>query len=143
MALLHVNFFSDVLRMSAEMDVLLPQQTNGQIGMEGRAADGKYKTVYLLHGMCDDQTVWQRRTSIERYVSRLGIAVVMPTTHLGFYTDTTYGMKYWTFLSKELPKVCREFFPRMSEKREDTLAAGLSMGGYGAWKLAPGAGETF
>ena len=41
MALLHVNFFSDVLRMSAEMDVLLPQQTNGQIGMEGRAADGK------------------------------------------------------------------------------------------------------
>ena len=48
MALLHVNFFSDVLRMSAEMDVLLPQQTNGQIGMEGRAADGKYKTVYLL-----------------------------------------------------------------------------------------------
>ncbi len=143
MALLHVNFFSDVLRMSAEMDVLLPQQTNGQIGMEGRAADGKYKTVYLLHGMSDDQTVWQRRTSIERYVSRLGIAVVMPTTHLGFYTDTTYGMKYWTFLSKELPKVCREFFPRMSEKREDTLAAGLSMGGYGAWKLALGAGETF
>ena len=143
MALLHVDFFSDVLGMCMDMDVILPQQTSGQIGMEGKASDGRYKTMYLLHGMSDDQTIWQRRTAIERYVSQLGIAVVMPTTHLAFYTDTTYGMKYWTFISQELPKICREFFPRMSDRREDTLAAGLSMGGYGAWKLALRAGETF
>ncbi|GFI44878.1 carbohydrate acetyl esterase/feruloyl esterase [Lachnospiraceae bacterium] len=143
MALLHVDFFSDVLGMSMNMDVILPQQTTWQIGMEGKGADGRYKTVYLLHGMSDDQTIWQRRTSIERYVSKLGIAVVMPTTHLGFYTDTTYGMDYWTFISKELPKICREFFPQMSDKREDTLAAGLSMGGYGAWKLGLRQSDTF
>lgn len=143
MALLHVDFFSEILGMSTSMDVLLPQQTQGQIGMEGKADKGQYKTMYLLHGMSDDQTIWQRRTSIERYVSKLGIAVVMPTTHLGFYTDTTYGMRYWTFVSEELPRVCREFFPRMSEKREDTLAAGLSMGGYGAWKLGLRASDTF
>lgn len=143
MALMHVDFFSDVLGMSMNMDVILPQQTKGQIGMEGKAAGGQYKTMYLLHGMSDDQTIWQRRTSIERYVSRLGIAVVMPTTHLGFYTDTTYGMKYWTFISEELPCICREFFPRMSERKEDTLAAGLSMGGYGAWKLGLRSCDTF
>ena len=143
MALLHVDFFSDVLGMCMDMDVILPQQTSGQIGMEGKAGDGRYKTMYLLHGMSDDQTIWQRRTSIERYVSQLGIAVVMPTTHLAFYTDTTYGMKYWTYISQELPKICREFFPRMSDRKEDTLAAGLSMGGYGAWKLALRAPETF
>lgn len=143
MALMHVNFFSDVLGMSVNMDVIIPQQTRGQIGMEGKAGDGQYKTMYLLHGMSDDQTIWQRRTSIERYVSRLGIAVVMPTTHLAFYTDTTYGMRYWTFVSEELPRICQEFFPRMSDKREDRLAAGLSMGGYGAWKLGLGASDTF
>ncbi len=143
MALMHVNFFSDVLGMCMNMDVIIPQQTKGQIGMEGRAGTGRYKTMYLLHGMSDDQTIWQRRTSIERYVSKLGIAVVMPTTHLAFYTDTTYGMKYWTFISQELPAICREFFPRMSDKKEDTLAAGLSMGGYGAWKLGLGASQTF
>ena len=143
MALMHVDFFSDVLGMSMNMDVILPQKTSRQIGMEGRAENGQYKTMYLLHGMSDDQTTWQRRTSIERYVSRLGIAVVMPTTHLGFYTDTTYGMRYWTFISEELPRICREFFPRMSQKREDMLAAGLSMGGYGAWKLGLRAGDTF
>ena len=143
MALMHVDFFSDVLGMSMNMVVILPQQTRGQIGMEGKAECGQYKTMYLLHGMSDDQTIWLRRTSIERYVSSLGIAVVMPTTHLGFYTDTIYGMKYWTFISEELPRICREFFPRMSDKREDTLAAGLSMGGYGAWKLGLRAGGTF
>lgn len=143
MALLHVDFFSDVLGMSMNMDVILPQQTSGQIGMEGKSGCGKYKTLYLLHGMSDDQTIWQRRTSIERYVSKLGIAVVMPTTHLAFYTDTTYGMRYWTFISEELPRICRSFFPQMSERPEDTLAAGLSMGGYGAWKLGLGASSTF
>ena len=143
MALMHVDFFSDVLGMSMNMDVILPQQTRGQIGMEGKMGDGRYKTMYLLHGMSDDQTTWQRRTSIERYVSELGIAVVMPTTHLAFYTDTAYGMNYWTFISEELPRICREFFPRMSERREDTLAAGLSMGGYGAWKLGLRASHTF
>ncbi len=143
MALLHVEFFSEVLGMCTSMDVLLPQQTQGQIGMESKASSEPYKTMYLLHGMSDNQTTWQRRTSIERYVSKLGIAVVMPTTHLGFYTDTTYGLRYWTFISEELPRVCREFFPRMSSKREDTLAAGLSMGGYGAWKLGLRAHDTF
>ncbi len=143
MALLHVDFFSTVLGMSMNMDVILPQQTWGQIGMEGMCAEGKYKTMYLLHGMSDDQTIWQRRTSVERYAAKLGIAVVMPTTHLAFYTDTTYGMKYWTFISRELPEICRTFFPQMSDKPEDTLAAGLSMGGYGAWKLGLGASQTF
>ena len=143
MALMHVDFFSDILGMSVNMDVILPQQTHGQIGMEGVGAGEQYKTMYLLHGMSDDHTIWQRRTSIERYVSDLGIAVVMPTTHLAFYTDTTYGMRYWTFLSEELPAICREFFPRMSRKREDTLAVGLSMGGYGAWKMGLRASDTF
>lgn len=143
MALLHVNFFSDVLGMCVNMDVILPQQTNGQIGMESTAKKGKYKTLYLLHGMSDDHTIWQRRTSIERYVSKLGIAVVMPTTHLGFYTDTSYGMRYYTYIAEELPKICREFFPQMSDKREDNLVAGLSMGGYGAWKIGLRASNTF
>lgn len=138
MALLHVNFFSEVLGMCMEMDVILPQETNRLIGMDSAVSTKTYKTMYLLHGLSDDHTIWQRRTSIERYVSELGIAVVMPTTHRAFYTDTTYGLKYWTFISEELPKICHEFFPRMSEKREDNLVAGLSMGGYGAWKMALG-----
>ena len=39
MALLHVNFFSNVLGMCMDMDVILPQKTHGQIGMEGQGAE--------------------------------------------------------------------------------------------------------
>ena len=67
----------------------------------------------------------------------------MPTTQLGWYTDMHIGYKWWTYISKELPAICRSFFPYMSDKREDTFAAGLSMGGYGAFKAALGAPETF
>ena len=134
MALLHVDFFSDALGMCTAMDVILPEKTRGQIGMEGRGAEGKCPTLYLLHGMSDDHTIWQRRTSIERYVADKALAVVMPTTHLGWYTDMYIGYKYWTFISQELPAICRRFFPMMSDRREDTFAAGLSMGGYGAFK---------
>ncbi len=143
MALMHIDFYSQVLNLCMNMDVILPQRTHKLPNIDRNLVDGKFKTMYLLHGMTEDHTIWQRRTSIERYADNLGIAVVMPSTHLGFYTDTTYGMNYWTFISKELPKVCREFFPQLSERREDTLAAGLSMGGYGAWKLALGASDTF
>ena len=143
MALIHCDFFSDVLGMCAEMDVILPEETKGQIGMEGTRKDGKYPTLYLLHGMSDDHTIWQRRTSIERYVADYGIAVVMPSTQLGWYTDMYMGHKWWTYISKELPAICRSFFPYMSDKREDTFAAGLSMGGYGALKCGLSAPETF
>lgn len=142
MALMHVDFFSNVLGMCTQMDVILPQQTTGQIGMEGTAGS-TFPTLYLLHGMSDDQTIWQRRTSIERYVSDLGIAVVMPTTHLAWYTDTQYGYRYFDYISRELPEICRSFFKGMSDRREDTFVAGLSMGGYGAMKLGLRASETF
>ena len=143
MALLHVDFFSDVLGMCAEMDVILPERTRGQIGMEGKRGEGKYPVLYLLHGMSDDHTIWQRRTSIERYAADYGIAVVMPSTQLGWYTDMQIGLPWFTYITQELPAICRSFFPNMSEKREDTFVAGLSMGGYGALKCALRAPETY
>ncbi len=143
MALLHVDFFSHVLGMEMQMDVILPEATRGQIGMEARDDGGDWQTLYLLHGMSDDHTIWQRRTSIERYAADKGIAVVMPTTHLGWYTDMYRGLKYFSFAAVELPKICRQMFPRMSRRREDTFAAGLSMGGYGALKFGLRAPETF
>ena len=129
MALLHVNFFSDVLGMSMNMDVILPQETKGQIGMKGRTREGKIPSLYLLHGMSDDHTIWQRRTSIERYVSQMGIAVIMPCVHLSFYTNMVHGLPYWDYISEELPSLCQNFFPQLSARPEDNFAAGLSIGG--------------
>ena len=135
MALMRCDFFSDVLGLSTSMTVVLPQRTTGQIGMSGSGRDGDLPTLYLLHGLSDDDTTWTRRTSIERYVADLGIAVVMPQVHRSFYTDEVWGRPYWTFVADELPAIARGFF-RLSSRPSETYVAGLSMGGYGAFKLA-------
>jgi S-formylglutathione hydrolase FrmB len=126
------------------MKAIIPQKTgSAQIGMGGvKKRQKKYPVLYLLHGMSDDHSIWIRRTSVERYVSDLGLIVIMPAAAISFYTDMAHGSRYWTFLSEELPEIVRAFFPA-SEKREDNFAAGLSMGGYGAFKLALRKPESF
>ncbi len=135
MALIQCDFFSNVLGLSMSMNVILPQDTNRQIGMEGKTRDGKLPCLYLLHGLSDDHSIWLRRTSIERYVADKAIAVVMPAAHKSWYCDLKTGDRYWEYISEEVPQLTREFFP-ISDKREDNFVAGLSMGGYGAFKLA-------
>ena len=49
--------------------------------------------------------------------------------------DMKYGLKYFTYISDELPNICKSVF-NISAKREDTAVIGASMGGYGALKCA-------
>ena len=133
MALMQVDFFSETLGFACQANVILPQKEQG-IGVEGSASAEKYPVLWLLHGASDDHTIWLRRTSIERYVANLGLAVVMPNAHLSSYSNMVHGPRYFDFLTDELPQIMREFFP-LSDKRENNFVAGLSMGGYGALKL--------
>ncbi|MBL7254417.1 alpha/beta hydrolase [Paractinoplanes lichenicola] len=131
MALIHVDFSAESLDLATSMTVVLPQ--------EGATPP---PVLYLLHGLTDDHTAWTRYTSIERYAYDHNLAVVMPQVHRSFYADEAYGMKFWTFLSDELPGLVHRFF-RVSDKREQTYVAGLSMGGYGAFKWALRRPEQF
>jgi len=136
MAFLELKFFSEVLGLETAVNVILPQKsTEGQIGTVNRTVNGRYKCLYLLHGLSNDHTSWCRRTSIECYAAKHGICVVMPNAEASFYTDMKYGKKYYTYIAKELPQLICQFF-NVSDKREDTFIAGLSMGGYGALKIA-------
>jgi S-formylglutathione hydrolase FrmB len=132
MILNEVNFFSETLGLLSSMYVLLPQR---KLEDANNKRKPKYRTLYLLHGHSDDHTAWQRWTSIERYAEGLNLAVVMPAVHLSYYTDMAHGGKYWQFISEEVPAVTRDLFP-LSSERKDNFVAGLSMGGYGAFKLA-------
>ena len=142
MALFHIQFHSEALRMAASLDVIIPQKSNTLIGME-TAAEEKCKTLYLLHGLSDDQTIWQRRTSIERYAAEKNLAVVMPCAAKSWYTDMVHGDAYQTYITKEVPAYCRSVFRCMSARREDNFVAGLSMGGYGALKMALSSPDEF
>lgn len=136
MALIELKFFSRMLCMQTEVYVVVPQRsTAGEIGINGEKSGKEYKCLYLLHGLSDDHTTWLRRTSIERYATEYGICVVMPCGARSFYTDMKYGMKYFSYITEELPGIIGEFL-HVSTRREDTYIAGNSMGGYGALKAA-------
>ena len=125
MALLHCELSSETLRMATAVDVILPDK--------GTLSEAR--TVYLLHGLTDDQTGWTRYTAVERYARERGIAVVLPAVQRSFYTDMAYGPPYFTYVSEELPALCRRMFG-LSAEREKNYVFGLSMGGYGAMKCA-------
>lgn len=132
MALVNMDFFSYYLGMDTPMTVLLPERRGFEPKLE---PDKKYPVLYLLHGHADDNTAWIRKSNIEMLVRDFGIIVVMPTAHRSFYTNSRHGHAYSDYLTKELPVVIANLF-HVSARREDTYIAGLSMGGYGAIKLA-------
>ena len=49
---------------------------------------------------------------------------------------------YGAFVGEELPRIMRAMFP-LSQKREDTFIAGLSMGGFGALRNGFKYSDTF
>jgi putative tributyrin esterase len=131
MILSQTNFFSDVLTTRCTMNVILPQRKLSDPHDKVRPP---FKVLYLLHGHSDDHSAWMRWSSIERHVEDLNLAVIMPAVENSFYTDMVHGGKFFTFLTEELPAVVHDLFP-LSTERADTFVAGLSMGGYGAFKL--------
>jgi S-formylglutathione hydrolase FrmB len=134
MAFIQCDFFAHSLGLCTSLNVILPQPAPPKPGQWGVKTE-PYRVLWLLHGMSDDHTIWQRRTSIERYADACGMAVVMPAVARSCYTDMASGLAYWTYVSEELPAVARSLFP-LSAQRADNFVAGLSMGGYGAFKLA-------
>ncbi len=131
MATLQCEFYSEVLRKICDMNVIMPQKPKNKPVNGCRL----YPVVYLLHGLLGDYSTWCRRSSIERYVENYEAIIVMPSGERSFYTDMVTGYNYCTMITEELPAIVQNMFP-VSPKREDTFVAGLSMGGYGALKLA-------
>lgn len=132
MAFFNSYFKSAVLEQEVCFNAIIPEACD----------ENNIKALYLLHGLSDNHTNWMRKTCIERYANEAKIAVIMPNVDRSFYTDMKYGRDYFTYVSEELIDYTRKIF-KLSHKREDTFIAGLSMGGYGAYKIALRKPEKF
>lgn len=125
MAIFRGTIRSKSLDMDTGLTVALPYDRPAQ------DQQAPCKVVYLLHGMSENNEAWTRFSNVERYARDLGLALVMPEVQRSFYIDALSGLRYFTYVTEELTALCSEMF-RISDKREDTAVAGLSMGGYGA-----------
>lgn len=127
MAYFSGTIISEPLKMQTSLNVVIPDNINTQ--------KEKYKVVYLLHGLSDNCSAWLQNTQVSLLANDYNIVFVMPEVQRSFYTDMKNGLKYFTYVSEELPKICQKLF-NVSDKREDNFVMGLSMGGYGALKCA-------
>ena len=119
-----VHWRSEVLAKQTTMQVILPSV--------GRPP---YAAFYLLHGLGDDSTIWLRRTRVEMYARALPLIVVMPDGYRGFYTDQAEGPAYGRHFGLEIPEFVERTFPARPARGARAIG-GLSMGGYGALRVA-------
>ncbi len=130
MALFRIDHVPETIKVNLPLNIILPDP-----GKMGGVPVSERKVLYLLHGLSDDASAWQRFTSIETYALTCGLVVVMPSVGRSFYIDLPNGQKYFTYLTEELPRYLADVFG-LSPGRESTYIAGTSMGGYGAMKAA-------
>jgi putative tributyrin esterase len=120
---------STLMRREMPYRVLLPS---------GPAAGREsYPVLYLLHGLFGSCDNWLELTKIAEYADGRNIAIVMPEGGDGWYTDSASveSDRYESYFTSELAPKIERLFPVATERRKRGIA-GLSMGGYGAFKFA-------
>lgn len=130
MALIRLDHVPETTGVNAPLNIILPDP-----GKIKNVPVRDRKVLYLLHGLSDDGSAWQRYSSIETYANAYGLVVIIPSAGRSFYVDQPNGQAYFTYIVEELPRYINDVF-HLSPRREDTFIAGNSMGGYGAFKAA-------
>jgi len=142
MAFIQMNMFSESLMRTVNVNVILPADKLHFPG-EPETDPRPFRTLYLLHGVFGSQVDWVNGTNIQRYAEEKDLCVVMPAGENMFYVDQEASHAlYGQFVGQELVALTRKMFP-LSDRREDTFIAGLSMGGYGALRNGLKYSDTF
>jgi len=98
---------------------------------------GRFPVLYLLHGLYGDYLNWDTRTNLEHYAQRYKLIIVMPDADDSWYTNSAADAKdkFEDYIAKDLMVEIDNKF-RTLRDRHSRAIAGLSMGGYGALKIA-------
>jgi putative tributyrin esterase len=122
------SFRSDSLGRDGHYRILLPIDYS---------RGGRFPVLYLLHGLYGDDRNWETRTGLKNYARNLPLLIVMPDADDSWYTNsaTVPQDKFEDFIAKDLIAEIDGKYRTIRERRGRAIA-GLSMGGYGAVKMA-------
>jgi S-formylglutathione hydrolase FrmB len=126
------HFNASVLGRSWTYEVYLPK--------DYAQSDRRYPVIYLLHGYNDVPTSWADKAGIVEMADRMiaeGVLspciLVMPSAGRSWYIDGPEKMET-AFIEDLIPQIDSHY--RTRHDRSGRMVAGLSMGGYGAMRLA-------
>ena len=104
---------------------------------EYESSQRRYPVLYLLHGLGGDYRDWTTRSNLAEYSRTLPLIIVMPDGRNSWYTNAldTPADRFEDYILTDLQAdVVRKY--RTINSRYGRTIAGLSMGGYGALKMA-------
>jgi S-formylglutathione hydrolase FrmB len=124
-----VRFESKLVGKSLPYIVILPVDYHS-------STTTRYPVLYLMHGLGGHYTDWTTRTNVADYAAQYRLIIVTPEGNDSWYIDSA-GVptdKYESYILNELvPDVDARY--RTIQSRYGRAIAGLSMGGYGAFKF--------
>jgi S-formylglutathione hydrolase FrmB len=129
-----VTFHSAALGRDMQYRVIFPKAV---------APGQRLPAVYLLHGRGDNFRDWSNSGNVSPFAER-GLVLVMPEGDSSYYTNS-FGHpqdRYEDYITEDLIHDVESRFP-VAAGRQSRAIAGVSMGGYGAVKLALRRPELF
>lgn len=129
-----VTFRSASLNRDMQYRVVLPASI---------AAGARLPVVYLLHGFPGNCRDWSNYTDAAKFAER-GVIIVMPHGDDSYYVNATERPqdRYEDYIVNDLIADVESKFPAATG-RTNRAIAGISMGGFGAVKLALSHPELF
>ncbi len=129
MAFISSNFYSAKLGQEVDIELYLPNDYTSKTGIIQPQA-----IVYFLHGLSRSQKYFKELSATNRYARDNQLAIVYVSAPQSWYSDMVHGMNYYSYITEELPLLLKSMYG-LEFPREKTFLAGLSMGGYGTWKI--------
>ncbi len=138
MSLLQFDYESQYTHGNTMATVIVPDRPRNMEAGEFYGSGKKYRVLWLLHGTYGDNMDWVRRSMLEVYARERELIVVCPRDWNADYTEWkgfADGFDAYRAITEELVPMIHNWLPA-SSKPEDNVVCGLSMGGFGALKLA-------
>ena len=125
--MIDVRFHSTALNRDVPYRVVLPADVS---------ANKKFPVVYLLHGGGGSFRDWSNYSEAARFAER-GLILVMPEGHSSYFTNAAERPqdRYEDYIENDLIADVEDKFPAATG-RANRAIVGVSMGGFGAVKLA-------
>ncbi|WP_322011812.1 alpha/beta hydrolase family protein [Paraburkholderia sp. J12] len=134
-----VSIPSAAMRQTFEATVVLPDDY-------GRGdPTQRFPVIYVLHGSGGDHTDWTANSPIAKLADRYHVILVMPDGgHESWYIDSPFDAqsRYETYIGTEVVSWMDAHFRTLATK-EARAITGLSMGGFGALRIALDKPGTF
>jgi S-formylglutathione hydrolase FrmB len=130
------------LRMTIESFTLMrPVEVYASLPHGILCGRAPYRALWMLHSAMKGGEMFFESRAVLELAERENLALIAPCLGLGYFTNSAHEAQA-DFLKEEFLTAMRRSLP-VSEKRADNFVLGVSMGGFGAFRWALDAPDTF